>query len=212
MQPLNEARSTVIVSGMEAFERLIRGERPDLPAGYFAVKRVGWLRMGVGSATVRKILIRVAGPTADPDDDVLLEGKEIVSLEGVGCLERPPTPPAIRVIAGARQLGRLKHDILAVAPTLALPAAADGAEHWLHWWISSSEPTYRELRINDLRLADDLADIAFVSGWQLGVGKVPAVKSQELSSHAMLERRLRKETSLIVEELIAGWIELGGRR
>ena len=32
-----------------------------------------------------------------------------------------PTPPAIRVIAGARQLGRLKHDILAVGPTLLLP-------------------------------------------------------------------------------------------
>ena len=211
MQPLDEARSTAIVSGMEAFERLMRGERPDLAPGYFAVKRAGWLRMGVGSATVRKILMRVSGPTADPADDVLLEGKEVVSLEGVRCLETPTTPPAIRVVAGARQLGRLKHDILAVAPTLLLPAAADHAEPWLDWWISSWEPTYREVRVNDLRSAEDLADIAFVSGWQLGVGKVPSVKSQELFSCTMLESRLRKETSVIVEELLAGWRELAGR-
>jgi hypothetical protein len=196
---------------MEAFERLMRGERPDLAPGYFAVKRAGWLRMGVGSATVRKILMRVSGPTADPDDDVLLEAKEVVSLEGVRCLEAPTTPPAIRVIAGARQLGRLKHDILAVAPRRLLPAA-DHAENWLDWWISSWEPAYREVRLNDLRSADDLADIAFVSGWQLGVGKAPTVKSQELLSDTMLERRLRKDTSRIVEELRAGWRELAGRR
>ena len=155
--------------------------------------------------------MRVSGPTADPEDDVLLEGKEVVSLEGVRCLETPTTPPAIRVIVGARQLGRLKHDILAVAPTLLLPAAPDRAENWLDWWISSWEPTYREVRLGDFRSAEELAEIAFVSGWQLGVGKVPSVKSLELSSYTTLESRLRKETSLIVDELLAGWRELTGR-
>jgi hypothetical protein len=167
--------------------------------------------MGVGSATIRKILMRVSGPTADPGDDVLLEAKEVVSLEGISCLETPTTPPAIRIIAGALQLGRLRHDILAVAPTLLLPAA-DHAEHWLDWWISSWEPTYREIHLNDLESADDLADLGFVSGWQLGAGKVPSVRNQELSSNKMLEPRLRNETSTIVEELLAGWRELAGRR
>ena len=156
----------------------MRLERPDLAPGYFAVRRAGWLRMGVGSATARKILMRVSGPTLDPDDDVLLEAKETVSLEGVSCLEKPTTPPAIRVIAGARQLGRLKHDILAVAPTL-LQAPSGDAANWLDWWISSWERTYREVRLNDLRSADDLAEIAFVSGWQLGVGKVVDVKERD---------------------------------
>jgi uncharacterized protein (DUF2252 family) len=211
MQPLDEARSAAIVSGMEAFARLMRDERPDLAPGYFAVKRAGWLRIGVGSATTRKILIRVSGPTADPDDDVLLEAKEVVSLEGVRCLETPTTPPAIRVIAGARQLGRLKHDILAVAPAMLVPAAADGAEHWLDWWIFSWEPTYREIRLSDIRSTDDLADIAFVSGWQLGSGKAGPVRRQELASNAMLEGRLRKETALIVEDLLAGWREFAAR-
>jgi hypothetical protein len=211
MQPIDHARSEAIVTGLEAFERLVRGERPDLAPGYFAIKRAGWLRMGVGSATSMKVLIRVQGPTTDPDDDVLLEGKEIANLDGVGCLETPLTPAAIRVIAGARQLGRLKHDILAVGPTLLLPAAADRAEHWLEWWVASWEPTYREVRISDLRSVKDLADISFDSGVQLGAGKVVSVRSEELRSNATLEQRLRKETSALVEELLAGWRETAGR-
>ena len=49
--------------------------------------------MGVGSAATRKVLIRVQGPTADPDDDELLEAKEVTNLEGVDCVEgRRPDP------------------------------------------------------------------------------------------------------------------------
>jgi hypothetical protein len=212
MRPLDDARSTAIVTGMQAFERVMRVERPELAPGYFAIKRAGWLRIGVGSATIRKILMRVSGPTLDPDDDVLLEAKEVVSLDGVSCLEKPTIPPATRVVAGARQLGRLKHDILAVAPTRLLPALSNSPEDRLDWWISSWDRTYREVGLNDFRSADDLAEIAFISGWQLGVGKVPSIKSQELLSYTTLEGRLRKETSVIVEELLAGWKELAGRR
>ena len=211
MQPMDDGRSKAIVTGMEALERLVRGERPDLAPGYFAVKRAGWLRMGVGSATIMKVLIRVQGPTTDPDDDVLLEGKETLNLDGVGCLETPPKPPSVRVIAGARQLGRLKYDILAVGPTLLVPAAADRAEHWLNWWVASWEPTYREVRLSDLRSVGDLADIAFDSGVQLGAGKVVSVRGQELASNTSIEQRLRKETATIVEELLAGWRELARR-
>ena len=99
--------------------------------------------MGVGSAQSRKVLIRVQGPTTDPYDDMLLEAKEVINLVGVRCLEGATTPPAVRVVDGTRQLARLKHDILAVGPTVLIPAAADRAEHWLDWWIFSWEPSYR---------------------------------------------------------------------
>src|SRR4029434_8161805 len=125
-------------------------------------------------------LIRVQGPTSDPRDDALIEAKEVANLDGVGCLEGPTTPSGIRVIDGTRQLGRLKHDILAVGPTLLIPAAADRAEHWLDWWVSSWEPSFREVRISDLRSSKDLADIAFDSGVQLGAGKTVAVRGQAL--------------------------------
>jgi len=213
MQPMDDAQTTRIITGMVEFDRLMRGEgeRPDLAPGYFAVKRAGWLRMGVGSAAALKVLVRVEGPSAAADDDVLLEGKETVNLDGVACLEASSTPPAKRVIAGAKQLGRWKHDILAVAPASLMPAIANRADHWVDWWVVSWEPTYREVRLSDLRSAEDLADIAFDSGLQLGAGKVPASRSEELAWNTRFEQRLRTETSTIVEELLAGWRELAGR-
>jgi Uncharacterized protein conserved in bacteria (DUF2252) len=213
MQPMDETRSKSVVTGMAAFQQFVQGERPDLAAGYFAVVRAGWLRIGVGSAATRKVLIRVQGPTVDPEDDVVLEVKEVINLDGISCLEGQTTPPAVRVIDGNRQLGRLKHDILAVAPALLIPAAADRAEHWLDWWVSNWEPSYREVRISDLRSVEDLSDIVYDSGVQLGAGEPQdvSVRNQTLSSVARLEGRLRKNTSTIVEELIVGWRELRGR-
>ena len=175
---------------------MVPRDRPDLPSAYFAVKHAGLLRIGVGSAVNKKALIRVEGRTSDPDDDVLLEAKEATNLDGVRCLEKPSTPPAVRVIDGTLQLGRLKHDILAVGPTLLIPAAVDRAEHWLDWWVSSWEPSYHEVHLSDLRSVKDLADIAFDSGFQLGAGKLASVRRQALSSSMRLESRLRKETAI----------------
>jgi hypothetical protein len=55
----------------------------------------------------------------------------------------------------------------------------------------------------------DLSDVAFDSGVQLGAGKLASIREQALSSVTKLEGRLRQQTSVIVEELLAGWRELG---
>jgi hypothetical protein len=105
----------------------------------------------------------------------------------------------------------LKHDILAGGPTLLIPSAADRAEHWLNWWVKSWDPSYREVSVSDLRSVDDLAEIAFDSGVQLGAGKVVGVRQQALASVERLEYRLKKETAALIEELLAGWRELRER-
>ena len=211
MQPMDVPRLEVIDEGMKSLDRLVRPGRPDLAPGYFRVVRAGWLRIGVGSASARKVLMRVQGQTDAPDDDQLIEAKEVANLDGLSCLKDSTTPQAVRVIDGTRQLGRLKHDILAVGPTLLIPAFPDRNEHWLDWWLSSWEPSYRELHLSDLRSVDDLADIAFDSGVQLGAGKLASVRQDALASLTRLEARMRKETSIIVDELLAGWRELSGR-
>jgi hypothetical protein len=211
MQPMEGARLKAVVAGMEAVARLVRRERSDLAPGYFTVIRAGWLHIGVGSAAARKVLIRAQGPTTDPEDDVLLEAKEVANLGGLPCLENSSTPQAVRVIDGTRQIGRLKHDILAIGPTLLIPEVADRAEHWLDWWVSSWEPSYREVHLSDLLSAEDLADIVYDSGVQLGASKLVSVRQQAMSSVVEREGRLRKETLKIVEELLAGWRELAAR-
>jgi len=92
-----------------------------------------------------------------------------------------------------------------------MAAAGERAEDWLDWWISSWEPSYHEVHLSDLRSVNDLADIAFDSGVQLGAGKVDSVRTQALSSVVKLDGRLRKETAAIVGELLEGWREFGGR-
>jgi len=213
MKPMDAAASRMLVTGMEALERLVRAERPDIPAGYFAVKRAGWLRIGVGSSKVRKVLIRIQGRTADAADDELLEAKETTNLAGVSCLAGPTTPPALRVIDGTRQLSRVKHDILAIGPTMVLPAGHGRGEHWLDWWVATWEPSYREVSVSELRSVTDLGDIAYDAGVQLG-GGVPgelAMRTQALSSLISLKDRIRKETSIIVDEMLADWKDLRKR-
>jgi hypothetical protein len=211
MQPMAEATVKSVLDGMMAFERFVRSQRPDIAEGYFAVIRAGWLRLGVGSAATRKVLIRVQGPTTGREDDELVEAKEVANLDGVGCLENSPTPQALRVVDGTRQLGRLKHNILAVGPTMLIPAAADRAGHWLDWWVSNWEPSYREVRISDLRSVDDLADIGFDAGVQLGAGTLVSVRRQTLLPLRRLEGRLRRVTNTMIAELLAGWRELATR-
>ena len=219
MRPMEDASRKVLNAGIEELARFMHIQRPELAPGYFLISRAGWLHIGVGSAVTRKILIRVQGPSPDPDDDELLEVKEITSLKGLRCLEDPPPRPAMRVIAGTTQLGRLKHNILAVGPEPASQDPAGGAASLRDWWVRSWEPSYREVHLADFRSVDDLAAVVYDSGVQLGAGRfqseltsldVPA-RRQVAASLARLDGRIRKETSMLVEDVLAGWRELRGR-
>jgi uncharacterized protein (DUF2252 family) len=87
MQPIEPERLKAVHIGMDALGRLARRDRSDLAPDYFTVIRAGWLRMGVGSAAARKVLIRVQGQSADPADDELIEAKEVANRDGVACPE-----------------------------------------------------------------------------------------------------------------------------
>ena len=143
--------------------------------------------------------------------DVVLLDIRMPGSDGLACLERTATPPAIRVIDAVRQMGRLKRDILAVGPTELIPGAEGRPS--LEWWISSWESTYQELHVSDIRSVAELAAVTFDAGVQLGAGgpQGTAARKELLSSLASLDSRLRKETSTVVEELIAGWRELAAR-
>jgi Uncharacterized protein conserved in bacteria (DUF2252) len=217
MAPMDEASEDSVVAGMNAISHFVSAERPDLPPGYLTVVRAGWLRMGVGSAVSDKILIRTQGPSKDPDDDELVEAKRLRDLSGLNCLQEPPSQePTRRVITGTRQLGRLKPRVLAAGPELVVPELVVRGRQLREWWIRSWDPSYRELTLSDLRSVQDLAEIAYDSGVQLGAGSLKEeaepqreVRARELATLARLERRIRYETSRLVEELLLGWKEFG---
>jgi hypothetical protein len=218
MEPMTDDEMKTVVASVEIFSRLLYRERPDLEPGYLDVVRAGWIHFGVGSALSRKILIRLQGPSADPADDELVEAKELRDLGGLRCLEDPPSLPTLRVIVGARYLGRMKSKILEAGPEFVLPERSIGPQQLKEWWIRSWDPSYREVHLDDLRSVKDLAEIAYDAGVQLGAGGLrddsgaqSAHRKQALASVTRLEKRMRTEASSLVDQLLLGWREFRGR-
>jgi hypothetical protein len=216
MEPMPPAPMKAVIAAMAVFTDVVRHEQPDLPDGYFDVLHAGWLHMGVGSAASAKILMRVRGPSSDPADDEILEAKAIRGLEGLHCLEEPQLRPTIRVIVGSQQLGRLRHHILAAAPEVDIPEMTIENRHLRNWWLRSWEPSYREIVLDDLRSVEDLSDIVYDSGVQLGAGSThgattleeATLRRRSLASIATLEVRLRKEAEDLVQEMLRAWNEV----
>jgi hypothetical protein len=216
MTPMPEVSMNGLIASMTVFSRVVRRERPELTDEYFRVVRAGWLNIGIGSAALRKILMRVRGPSDDPADDQVLEAKTLRALRGLSCLEFSKSRPAFRVIVGSQQLGRLRHNILVAGPEEEIPEMSIQGDHLRNWWVRSWEPSYREITLDDLRSVEDLSDVVYDSGVQLGSGSVRAtddatLRAQSLAAIAALQPRLRKEATLLVEQMISGWRDLGGR-
>jgi hypothetical protein len=219
MQPLRETSMKAVVAGMEAVARVVLRERPDLAPEYFRVIRAGSVKLGVGSAVLPKIMVRVRGPSDDPADDDLLESKKIGDLGGLSCLKTPTVQPTLRIIDGSKQLGRLKHNIMAAGPELIIPEVTATGERLQDWWIRSMDPSYREVRLTELQSVRDLAAISYDAGVQLGSGRLQD-KTASLSEYdrkrllgatATLEKRYRQEASKLVDDLLHGWRELAAR-
>lgn len=216
MEPMSAKVTEAVTTAMSAFARTVQQDRPDLPDAYFHIARAGWLRMGIGSATAKKVLIRVDGPSIRPEDDVLLEAKAIRALADVRCLEVPSSRPTFRVITGNRQLGRLRHDILVAGPELPIPELSSEGSNLADWWIRSWEPSYREVSLDDFGSVEELATIVYDSGAQLGAGSVQlpgqavevGLQQQSLAALGRFEGRLGGEAVHLVEQMLRGWERL----
>src|SRR6266550_798219 len=219
MQPLSDGSMKAVVAAIEVFAQIMLRERPDLTPEYFRVVRAGSVKSGVGSAVLPKIMVRVRGPSDDPADDELLESKKIGDLSGLSCLKTPTVQPTLRIIDGSKQLGRLKHNIIAAGPELIIPEVIATGERLQDWWIRSLDPSYRQIGLTDLQSVRDLAAISYDAGVQLGAGRLKnqtvllsEYDRQRLSAViAKLEKRYRQEASKLVDELLLGWRELGSR-
>jgi hypothetical protein len=219
MQPLEDTAMKAVVAGIEAVARVVLRERPDLTPEYFRVVRAGSVKSGVGSAVIPKIMVRVRGPSDDPTDDELLESKKIADLSGLSCLKTPAVQPTLRIIDGSKQLGRLKHNIMAAGPELIIPEVMASGQRLQDWWIRSLDPSYRQVSLTDLQSVGDLAAISYDAGVQLGAGRLQDQtvllseydRKRLSAAAAKLEKRYRQEASKLVDDLLRGWRELVGR-
>jgi Uncharacterized protein conserved in bacteria (DUF2252) len=180
---------------------------PRRPTGYFKIKRMGAVNLGIGSRRLPKLLLRVEGPTAAADDDVILEAKAPANLIGIECLAPAEESAAVRIIAGTAQIGRLRHNVLSLVPNL-IPDNSLGH----HWWIHDWTPSYVEVDIHAIRSVAELSELAEDAGMQLGSTSLPVEgagaidrRRQESRAIAALDTRLRQQSIRLTNDLLKAW-------
>lgn len=137
------------------FSELVRFAR-ELPPDFFKVKKIGALTMGIGSALDEKYLILFEGQTPADDDDLVVEAKQVRTLEGNPCLRTDVG--ASRVLDGQRTI--------AYEPFSYAAVVAHGDRYfWMHDWTDD----YRETSLSrEIGVPRDLLEIAYDAGVQMG--------------------------------------------
>lgn len=207
MKPVSRSTTRATHQALDLLAEQMKGGEIGLPARYFRIKRVGRLDMGIGSRSIPKLLIRVEGDTVVADDDLILEAKEPANLTGVECLAPSRQSAAVRVIKAAEQIGRLRHEVLSLVPSL----IADSTEDH-HWWIHDWTPSYAEVNIHDLRSVTELSELAADAGFQLGRASLPLEgnaalerRRQERRAISAVENRVKRVAVSLTDDLLRAW-------
>ena len=130
MLPMSDEKRAKLGHSNESYVNAMLAQNPELTRSFFAIKRAGAIKMGIGSAHELKFLARVEGPTPIPDDDVILETKQVIGRTMGSCVHGGEWGDPSRIIVGQarlsaspqRFLGHLrarKQDLL--CPRLARP-------------------------------------------------------------------------------------------
>jgi hypothetical protein len=159
MQRLPKPEFARLLDAKQEYRRRMLAQNPGLSPEFFTPKRAGTLTLGTGSAEEHKYLVRVEGPSRADADDVILEVKEMSDLSGVRCLAGAAGRDPFRVIMGQSRIGAAPSDLLGYL-------VLDGREFYVQKW----RVNYTELRAADLRDAEELVEVAYEVGQQLGRG------------------------------------------
>lgn len=187
------------------FVALMRETTPERPESFYRIARLGSVEIGLGSALERKMLIRIAGPTDDPRDDVILEARNHSLPEYRGCVWRP-TGGSLNVFL---LTSLLDHQLPKVFGVLPNPDGDELPEIWIQSW----ERGYRELSLSDVRDQADLNALATDAGTQLAghfwSTSPEALRGYErftqLRAFELTEQRGRDLARSLARDVIAEW-------
>ena len=202
MQPLAESDRVALLASLEPYSNLMRATNPGLQDGFFRPVEVGQIQLGVGSALDKKYLVRLAGPTPDPADDVIVELKRVRSLTGIACIQADDDDPFRVLQSGARIayqpfrfLGFVEHD---------------GEMFWTHAWVAN----YREISVEEsFRSPEELAEVAYDVGVQLGLGHLrdvggsfqQMVRVNVQDREREIEVELHEGSRILAVEVVEAW-------
>ncbi|MBX3187797.1 MAG: DUF2252 family protein [Labilithrix sp.] len=205
MQPLTPADDALKRRGWADVVTVLGKLRPDRPASFYEIVRIGALHMGIGSALESKVLIRIQGPSPLPNDDLVIEARATTPPTGDECAWRPSHGGSLHVLMFMSILGRRMPDIYGFATF----GDSGAPEHWLQSW----DPGYRELSLGDLERQSDLNEVAHDAGHQLA-GHFWARFPEALRAHQrvaqlrafdLVEARARDMAKSFADETLVAW-------
>ena len=158
IKPIDGVNAHTMMRARRLYVDSMLQQNPDLSESFFALKAGGLLEMGVGSAHQRKFLVRVEGKTTDPADDVILEKKEMKKFL-TGLCSRARRADPTRILDAEAKFSRTPERLLGYV-------AVDGSSYYVHAW----RVHYTELDVDDIQTPEELAEIAYDFGLQLGRG------------------------------------------
>ena len=213
MRPLDDDMQQRARRGWAKFVELQTAVRPDRPAAFFDVVRMGELHMGVGSASERKILGRVRGPTADPNDDVVLEGRAGGDKSASGCVWRPDRGDSLHILRFMAMLGPRMPEVFGYVGLADTPGTRP-------FWVQSWSPGYVELSLEDVETQQELDELAENAANQLAgyfwLHEQPVLRPyhrfSQLHAFDLVHERAVKLASELAKETVTEWEKFRSRR
>jgi hypothetical protein len=187
MAPVEPSEEQMLTSdARDQYTKRMLASYPELPETFFDRKSYGRLRMGLGSALDMKFLMRVEGPTEAPEDDVILEMKEVRDLSMIECIQPTRGADAFRLLAAQSRIAYEPYPY--VGYEVIHPRKGDDRQVtlWVHAWFDN----YKELAIlEDLQSVEDLKTVAYDVGVQLGLGHPREIADPHIKElrYALLE-------------------------
>lgn len=162
MIPMPDGERDSLLIAMEPYVQAMLLEDSELEAGYFEVEQSGYLKMGIGSALDKKYLVRVKGLTSNPNDDVILELKEVRDISGIDCINSGQRIDPFRILLGQARIAYEPFRFLGYF-------RFRDKNFWVHSWVDH----YKEVSIiGGYPGIEQLAQVAYDVGVQLGRGHV----------------------------------------
>jgi hypothetical protein len=202
MDPIPPEEQAQLESAMAPYIEAMLAQDPEQGPDYFDIVQAGYLRLGIGSAMDKKYLLRIRGETDQPDDDVMLELKEVRDLSSIECIAASTRLDPFRILLGQARISYRPFRLLGYV-------RVGETSFWVHAWVDN----YRELGVESFETPEQLAEVVFDVGVQLGRGQPKKIADpfgwqfrRELGQALdLVEPRLIQEIHALEEATVEAW-------
>ena len=206
MHPLQNFEEARARRGWAKFIELQTAVRPDRPPAFFDIVSFGELHMGVGSAQEKKVLARIRGPSTDPNDDVVIEGRAGGDKSASGCVWRPDRGDSLHILRFMALLGPRMPEVFGYVGLADTPGTRP-------FWVQSWSPGYVELALEDVETQQELDELAESAAVQLAgyfwLHEQPVLRPyhrfSQLHSFDLVHDRAVKLASDLAKETVREW-------